>query len=175
MFQGKTKRGVDIDQLNGFERKKNDRCWLVVGDRSRFRVYVTKENLEGNTDLIPIGEIKSPDGKKNDRELGSDRPGRSFLSHTTAHHGQTGAPRHALSSRQSPTEHAMEELVRHAVAFLDEGWKAKKFDSLHLYAEPHLLGILRGHLDKALADVVTKTEERDYAWLTDNEIKDRLM
>lgn len=174
MFQGKTKRGVDVRQLDGVQAKTQNRCWLVVGDRSRIRIFEKQKTLEGTTGMIAVGEIASENGRTKGHDLVSDRPGRSFQSSSRAHHGQSGALRHALSSHETPSEHELDKFIQEGAEYLQAAWQQKKFDSLHLYAEPHFMGKLRAQLGDALDAVITRAEEKDYAWLAGPDLEERL-
>lgn len=174
MFQGKTKKGAQLDQLDGFEHKRQNRCWLVVGDRSKLRIFEQQKNLEGETELLPVTEIVSEGGRLKDHELGSDRPGRSFQSHTVARHSQSGGLRHALSSRQTPHDHQTDLLIERSVEFLDAARKQSRFDSIRLFADPHFIGLMKEAIGNTNLPDITEFVEKDYSRLSGSKLKQRL-
>ena len=174
MFQGKTKKGAQVSQLDGFERKHPNRCWLVVGDRSRIRIFESQKNLEGQIELQPVTEIVSEGGRLKDHELVTDRPGRSFQSHTEAHHSQSGGLRHALASRQTPGEHELDLLLQSGIAFLEEARKKLKFDSIRVFADAHFIGRMKEATGNTNLSDISAYVEKDYAWISGPELEKRL-
>ncbi len=170
MYQGKTKSGVDIKSLNGVESTGKVRTWIMVADSSRIRFF-EREVKEKRVSLLPITEIVSERQKLEE----SDRPGRAFSSHTQAHHGQTGAPRHALEGRETPAEHEVNDLVRRGSEFLDCSLKKGKFESLDVFAGPHLLGIIRAELKKAVEKKLNRVEEKDLSWISGADLEKRIL
>lgn len=87
------------------------------------------------------------------RELGSDEPGRSFDS--------AGQGRHAMSTEQEPVEHVAQQFALELAKILNKGRVAHAYDKLILIAEPKFLGLLRAALDKNTAALVSHTVSKD--------------
>lgn len=106
--------------------------------------------------------IDSPTAHKRSADLGSDRPGASFHTGSSAHH--------ALAPRHDP--HALEkDKFAHQIALqlntaAVEGW----FDELVLVAPPHVLNALRDALDTTTAARVVGTLLKDLIKTPDDEL-----
>ncbi|WKZ56855.1 MAG: host attachment protein [Bdellovibrionota bacterium] len=125
--------------------------WIVVVGKAKASVY---ECAPGQAALKQILEIDNPKGLLRERELVSDRPGRA--SHNR--HGQ----RNPLPRRQSATETLQVRFVNHVADQLTAQFHKKRFENVHLIAEPHTLGLLRKAIGshKGLAVLATLPQKR---------------
>lgn len=127
-----------------------EKTWIVVADASRARLLVRTGkggSLEEPEDLV------HPEGRMPDRDIVSDRPGRSFDS--------AGEGRHAMEPRTDPGQEAAQEFARE-VADVLEGHRAKgDFQRLILIAAPRFLGMLRDHLGKDTRRLVDGELDKD--------------
>lgn len=129
---------------------KLDRTWILIADASRARVLLYRgpehklETVEGMTLAFD---------HKRAREIGADKPGRSFES--------VGATRHAVSPH-SDLERIEEKRFAHEIAErLDKEAERASFERLVLVAPPTMLGDLRQALSARLAALVSATLDKD--------------
>lgn len=145
---------------------KKTKTWVVVADGAGARI------LEGDgagftlgSDLNLIEELAPPEGRAHNRDLGTDRPGRTQMA---------SGNRHAVDPRSSPRELAEEAFMRRIAERLDEAIHARSFDRLFVVAPPRALGSLRKALS---ADVLAKVEmelDKDLTHLSAGEIKEHV-
>lgn len=112
--------------------------WVVLADRSR--AIVRRQRVRGGP-FEQVQDMEHPAGRLADREMGTDRPGRSF--------DGGRARRHALSGRESTHEHEAAVFAREIASALATAAGARRFDALVIAAEPRFLGVLRDALDHA--------------------------
>jgi protein required for attachment to host cells len=124
--------------------------WILVAHRGGARLFVNPGPGKG---LTLLRDIPHPEGRQRDKELGADKPGRSFDSH--------GQGRHALGKEQSPAEHVSEQFARQLSALLEEGRTGQRYARLVLVAEPRFLGNLRAALTPQTAGLITATLDKD--------------
>ena len=89
---------------------------------------------------IEIGRVAEPAARLHDRDLGSDRPGRSYES--------VGGARHAIDREGGPHQRAAEQFARRVARRLDEARRKDEFDDLVIVAGPRFLALLRKHLPR---------------------------
>jgi protein required for attachment to host cells len=170
MYPGKTKNGVPIRSTQGMRISKPLSTWILVADRSRLRLFErTKTDWESELQLKE--EFLYADGRAKGSELMSDRPGRTFESRDISHHGQAGGTRHSYGGEYRPKDHAMEALVKEAVHLLGE----HKIGHLLIVAEPRLIGRLYKPIKYAMPQTVIRLYEKDYSWLNETGISERLL
>ncbi|WP_243039247.1 host attachment protein [Dyella sedimenti] len=112
------------------------KVWIVVANRAVARLF------QASQPTGPLEELEAfihPEGRLQEGDLVTDRPGRTFDS--------VGAGRHAedpdTAATVSEANHFAIELSR----FLQKAGAERKFDALVLVAAPAFLGILRERLD----------------------------
>lgn len=136
---------------------------VVVAHRSGARLF---EHRGPGKPLARVESLEHPQGRAQDHEVGTDRPGRS---------GETGAvSRHAMEPRETPHEHdarAFAKLIAHR---LTKGRQEHAFTRLVLVAEPHFLGYLDAELDRPTHALVTDRIHKDLANVGDGDIADHL-
>ncbi|MGC1407964.1 MAG: host attachment protein [Acetobacteraceae bacterium] len=112
--------------------------------------------------LRTIGSLDSASAHLRSRDIGSDRPGRSFESGTVARHAV--APRHDLHEMEKKKfVHLIGEQIN-AASGRDE------FDELLLVAPPRALSELRAALDAATQVKLIGTLEKDLVKTPDHEL-----
>ncbi len=171
MFSGKTKSGVEVSRTLGMKSEKHRPIWVVVADQSKARIFQWVQNEP----LQSLCEIDNPEGKEKGSNLTSDKPGRTFESHSQSHHGQTGGLRHAYSKDIDPHEKVVQAFTHQVTKFLEEARKKNRFEELVLVANSRMLGMLQDALDKATRGLITATHDKDYAWVPDAEVIERLV
>jgi protein required for attachment to host cells len=131
---------------------------IVIADGARVRFVRSGEANTLHSDPI----VESPDVHRQSSDLGSDHPGASLHSDSTAHHAL--APRHDL--------HALaKEKFAHAVAQeLNAGSAGGAFDKLVLIAPAHILADIRGALDTTTSAKIIGTLPKDLVKTPDHEL-----
>lgn len=128
----------------------NNNTWILVAHRSGARLF---ENRGPGKGLNLIFDISHPEGRLKNKDIGADKPGRSFDSR--------GHGRHALSSEQEPTAHLAEQFAKQLSTMLDDGRNQQRYTKLVLVAEPRFLGNLRAALSATTAALITATIGKD--------------
>lgn len=172
MYQGKTKRGVDLKSTRSIRISRPTTTWLLIMDSSQARLY--QETPKKNKKIELLREWKNPEARKKSSDLVSDRPGRSFESYTKAHRGQTGRVRHGLSSRRTPQENSTIGFVTRLASAIGDCKRKKVFENLVLVAEPRLLGEIRKRLDSETRKAVVAEIEKDFSWVSGNAMERRI-
>ena len=124
--------------------------WILVAHRGGARVFENKGTGKGPNLLH---DIPHPAGRLKNKDIGSDKPGRSFDSR--------GQARHAMSSELEPTAHVAEQFARQLSSMLDDGRIQHRYGKLVLVAEPRFLGNLRAALSSPTAALVTAAVDKD--------------
>lgn len=117
--------------------------WIVVAASARARIF-SVSGIEGK--LQEIADLTHPRARLHDRDLSSDRPGRSFDSH--------GQGRHGMEQATSPQEHESHVFAVEIADYIDRGLREQHFDSLILVAPPKFLGRLRPELSKSARELL---------------------
>jgi protein required for attachment to host cells len=132
--------------------------WIVIadGEHARF-VQPDVDNV-----LRTTSSLDSSSAHLRSREIGTDRPGRSFESSGGAHHAV--GERHDL--------HAMEKqrFVRLIGDKINAGAAHKEFDELLLVAPPRALSELRETLDASAQAKLVGSLEKDLVKTPDYEL-----
>lgn len=121
------------------------KTWVVVAENSRARIFAMDAI---NLPLRELEDLTNPEGRLQQRELVSDRPGRTFNSQGTGRH-----------SKQAPLDKNRQfsmEFARTLSQSIEDGRMQGKFDWLVLIAPPKFLGALRQQLDKKTHRLITK-------------------
>ena len=124
--------------------------WILVAHRGGARLFENKGPGKG---LNLLHNIPHPAGRLKNKDIGADKPGRSFDSN--------GQGRHSLSSEQEPTAHVTEQFAKQLSTMLDDGRHQQLYGKLVLVAEPRFLGNLRAALSTPTAALVTATVGKD--------------
>ena len=124
--------------------------WILVAHRGGARVFENKGPGKG---LNLLHDIPHPEGRLKNKDIGADKPGRSFDS--------LGQGRHSLSTEQEPTAHVAVQFAKQLCTMLDDGRSQQRYGKLVLVAEPRFLGNLRAALSNSTATLVTATLDKD--------------
>ena len=127
--------------------------WILVGHRAGARVLEHKGPGKG---LRLVSELENEAGRLKSGALTSDRPGTSFSS-------GPGPGRHPMGDEDSAHDHVAQNFARELAEILHRGRNEHRFDQLVLVLEPRLLGMLRGVLDAATANLVKDSVAKDLA------------
>jgi protein required for attachment to host cells len=125
--------------------------WVLVADGKRAAIF---HNDGPNRGLAPVPGHRYETALPPDRELRSDKPGRTFDS-------AGGGQRHGISP---PTDYHRLEKERFAEGIaekLETAALANEFDRLVVVAAPQTLGVLRGALRQHATAKLTGTIDKD--------------
>lgn len=136
-----------------------NKTWILIAHRAGARIF---ENDGPGKGLKHVDAIAHPEGRLENKALGSDKPGRSFDSH--------GPGRHALGKEHDPVETVAREFAHALAARLDAGRANNVYGKLVLVAEPRFLGMLRAALSPRTAALVSATIEKDLGHVADRDL-----
>lgn len=137
--------------------------WILVAHRGGARVFENKGPGKG---LNLLHDIPHPEGRLKNKDIGSDKPGRSFDSR--------GQGRHSLSSEQEPTAHLAEQFAKQLSSLLEEGRNQQRYKKLVLVAEPRFLGNLRAVLSAPTAALVSGAVDKDLGGVSPHDMPKHL-
>ena len=140
---------------------KPKRTWIAAADGAHARILQHAKPAEGTKTIASEIFAETADFT---RELGDDRPGRTFNS--------TGKMRHAIEPRCDLHEKHKEEFLRKFATHLDGALADDHYDQLILVAPPRVLGHLRKYLSHKVLNKVHGEILRDMAQRPDKEIAD---
>jgi protein required for attachment to host cells len=122
------------------------RTWVLIADAARARVFEARGRGHG---LAVVPDMALDAALAPSRELGTDRPGRSFES--------VGSIRHAMESPSDPHREQKRQFARRIAEAIKGRCAAKSFDRLVLVAPAVTMGDLRALLaDKVRATVTAE-------------------
>lgn len=124
--------------------------WILVADGARARVFV---NLGPSKGIEALEGATIEADHRADREIMSDKPGRSFES--------VGDTRHAYEPRHDPHRELKRSFAEALAAMLDEKLAEKAYDRVVLVAPPATLGDLRAALSGAVRGAVYAELDKD--------------
>jgi protein required for attachment to host cells len=128
--------------------------WILFANRAGAHIF-EREDLDQK--WTPVKQFKNPKGKLPNRELDSDRPGKSFASSV----GGKAIGGHQYGNRKDSHEVATERFTKELAVYLSKEALKKRYNGIFLVAEPHFLGILRKRLDKKTRDKVLTSIPKD--------------
>lgn len=135
---------------------------IVVADRTRARLFSYRRGSQ----LELAGELSSPDGRKRDQEIDTDRPGQVVSA--------TGSAPHALVRHEPSHEHAASDFARKIARRIESARNQNQFEDLVLVAEPRFLGMLRSALDSVTAKHVRRAAGHDLAHISVRDLRRRM-
>lgn len=115
------------------------RTWVLIADGGHAKVL---ESKRPGSELVPIDDMIISVELPANRDIGTDRPGRSFESH--------GRGRHAMESPTDPHRALKRGFARKLGKALQTKLVENRFDRLVLVAPPPALGDLRAVLPKSV-------------------------
>lgn len=128
--------------------------WILVAHDAGARLF---ENNGPNKGIQQVEAVEHPEGRERDRDLTSDRPGRSFRKNS-------GDPRRAAMSQSvGPHERAVSAFAKSLSEKLKAARVQNRFERLVLVAPPKFLGVLRSSLDGPTSQLVVGSIDKDLA------------
>ena len=141
------------------------KTWILVAHEAGARVF---ENCGPGKGIGLVETVEHPEGRERDRELVSDRPGRSFRK-------DSGDPRRASMSRsEGPHDRAVSDFARALADKLRHARMENRYERLVLVAPPRFLGLLRSSLDGPTGQLVIGSVDKDLAASKEPELVERL-
>jgi protein required for attachment to host cells len=132
--------------------------WIAVTDGEHAR-FVQPDT---NNTLRTVGALDSASAHLRSRDIGADRPGRSFESGASAHH--------AIGPRHDPHALETQKFVRLVGEQISAASGRGEFDELLLVAPPRALNELREALDAATQAKLVGRLEKDLVKTPDHEL-----
>lgn len=137
--------------------------WILLADGARARLLVNEGPGKG---LAPAIDQDFAGNRQKTRDIGSDKPGRTF--------DGAGVGRHAMEPPTDAHRHNELEFARYMASVLDDASKRGSFDRLVLVAPPRALGDLRATLPNGVRDKVIAELNKDLTAATVTDIGDHL-
>lgn len=137
--------------------------WIVVADSANARILQPSDN---GRELQEIKTLVHPASRAHERELTTDRPGRSF--------DRFGPGRHAMSEIVSPKQHEAWKLCKALAETIETARSRGEFDRLILVADPPFLGALRKTLSAPTRRLVSHEVDKNIADMEARDIWKRL-
>jgi protein required for attachment to host cells len=136
--------------------------WVVVTDNVKTRIYSVAHD---DGILHPVVTLAHPEGHEKSQDIEADRPGRAY--------DIVGHGRHGVGTAVDPVEQVRIRYAKRIVEYLRSACQADRCNRLLLVAGPHLLGLIRKHLD--LPPGVSVTElEKNLGPFDDHEVQEHL-
>ena len=135
--------------------------WVLVANSS-YAMILEVKGLGKEIHLLQ--KIDFPDGRKRDRDINTDKPGRAFAS--------TGAVRHAVGSSVDPHQHEQEIFAHQLSKLLHKAKSEQQFDDLSIIAPAHFLGELKAVLTDQVKHAIAKEVSKDLPATLSNEQRD---
>jgi protein required for attachment to host cells len=139
------------------------KTWILVADSSGARFFST------GTPIAPFDEfdaILHPEGVAHERELTSDRPGRSFDSF--------GEGRHAMESQVGPKAQEAKVFAKQLCDRIEAARSRNEVTRVVLVAPPDFLGLLRDALPEKSRRMVELEIDKNLVKLPAAEIRAHL-
>lgn len=133
--------------------------WVLIADSSRARLF------SADRARAPLREIQTflnPEGRARNRDLVSDRQGRSPGNGPNMDYEVTPKRQQAMIFAKEISEH------------LKNGRVSGLFRRLYIAATPSFLGLLRGKLDARTADLLVETVSKELTQLEPKQIRRHL-
>jgi protein required for attachment to host cells len=137
--------------------------WVLVADGGRASVLLNDGPGRG---LVPIAGHRYETELPPDRELRSDRPGRTFESADSSRHGIS-----------PPTDYhrlEKERFIERLAGIVDDAARTDEYDRLVIVAPPQALGVLRQALGDHARAKLTGELNKDLTDLAPEQVASRL-
>jgi len=126
------------------------RTWILIADGSRARIVLNEGIGKG---LKPAMNKEFEASRATTREIGADKPGRTFES--------ANGSRHAMAPRVDWHQFEKHLFAKRMAKLLDAAARRRDFDRLVLVGPPQTLGALRQTLDPQTRKMVTGELAKD--------------
>lgn len=133
-------------------------AYLVVANREKARFF----KIEKRGEILEHESLVNPESHQKRADYVSDRPGRS--------HARVGANRHAYDEKLDPREKELAQFAKKVAGQIEQARITGQMSALYLFAEPHLLGLLRQELLEPCKKLLAGEKSKDIAHLTESAI-----
>ena len=123
---------------------------IVVAESSRAKIFLMKSRKEP---LLELANLNHTESRLHERELVSDRPGRTFDSR--------GAGRHAKSPQTATKRQEAMNFAKEVSAYIEDGKARIGYDRLVLMAPPGFLGLLRKSLSESSRQLIFREIDKN--------------
>jgi len=137
---------------------KSEITWLMVAQKAQARLYEVGESKS----LHLVEQFDHPSGRKQNHEVGSDRPGRSFSS--------GGSSRHSYTQEHDASEQSAIDFSKEIARFLEKARTENRFGSLVLVAGPSFLGSLRHEMSLETRELITSELDKNLGGYSKHEL-----
>lgn len=128
--------------------------WILVAHEGGARLFANDGPGKG---LALVETIDHPEGRTHERDMVSDRPGRSFRK-------DSGDPRRAsMGQSEGPHDRAVADFARLLAQKLEQARAQNQMQRLVLVAAPRFLGMLRSSLDGPTSQLVVGSINKNLA------------
>lgn len=135
------------------------KVWVVVANNSAAKFF----KAENNKILTEIHSMDHPEGRLQNREMNSDKPGRAFSS--------VGTGRSSLQSPVSPKSQESHVFAKKIIDYLEGERGKNSFTKIYIASPPNFLGILRQTMKDPLVHLVADEVNKDIIHFTPDEIR----
>lgn len=139
------------------------KIWILAANGSQAKLFTADSPIGPLTELE---SLENPDARAKQRELTSDRPGRSFDSQ--------GEGRHAMAVEVDSKEQEQIRFARLVADRLEQARLDNQFERLVIIAAPAFLGLLRTSFNTVLNSLLSLEIDKDYTTLRADELRKRL-
>lgn len=137
--------------------------WILAANSGNATLFTADSPTAPLTELATFD---NPAARAKQKDLTSDRPGRSFDSH--------GEGRHAMEVAVEPKKQEQIRFAKLIAVRLEQGRVDNAFGRLVLVAAPMFLGLLRANFGAPLSALVSLEMDKDYTALRPEELRARL-
>jgi protein required for attachment to host cells len=132
--------------------------WYVIASAAEARIY-EKDATSGDLQLIT--SLEHPESRMKGSELSSDRPG----------HNQSAGDGHgSYVEKSSPKEYEAEKFAIEVGQYLNAQRNQNSYGDLCIAASPGFHGLLNTHMDKQVANLVSKHIKKDLTQVKDSDL-----
>lgn len=142
---------------------KTPQVWYVIANRAGALVYEESQKKKFQF----VRRLVNQKGRRQERELVTDRPGRGRLNAAQGGH-------HTYDASTDAREHVAETFAARIARVVETAWNEKEFNSLVVAAEPHFLGLLKDQLARHAAEIPTQLIAKEYRDIADRDLGKRI-
>jgi protein required for attachment to host cells len=136
------------------------KTWILVADGARARLFETDTP---RNELAELESFVNAEGRRHERDLISDRPGRAFDS--------AGEGRHAMGTHDRTRDHDALEFAQDLAHRLEAGCQEHGVEQFVLVAPPRFLGQLRTKLGTGVERRVVREIAKDLTQHSADEVR----
>lgn len=155
--------------------QQNSVTWVLISDAARARIFEAEERGQK---FSLVKSFDHPESRAPNRELVTDRPGRTQQSGGPSGHSVGSNPskgnRSAMEPQNDPKTEEHHLFARELAEELEKGLHRNAYSHLILAAGPQFLGMLRESLHDQVKKHVTASVDKDYTHMDQRELQERL-